>query len=729
MPPDRGPPASTAARALAWSFRLLAGLLLLSALLYGVHGWYAEKGEKLDMLLRLSGFTAKSADQFFDQYARAEHQLGQELLDSAAWRQPARAHALLLRFKRLHPELASVNLIRPDGQILASTLVAPGRPLPHLRRSPQLWSQFQATMAGNRLHVLRPQHGPISKQWIMPLQYPVRDASGRLQFVLSGTLLLSQQQALWRNVALPAGTAMGLLRADGYLESRWPVPGDDLATLYGQPRKGPLVQALKARPEQVRGTYQGVTDVDGEFRLGAYYRLSGYPLTAFVAMPMRAVWQAWLERVQVPFVIFALMGLAGFGIYRLALRWQAVSEQERKRVEELSTRLGRILDNSFNEIYIFDAASLRFLQVSRGALRNLGYSMEEMAGMTVAELKPLSIEQFEALLEPLRSGRRNQVVFESAHRRKNGSIYPVEVRLQLSTEATPPVFVAIVQDISERKRAEEEIRQAALIMEHSPVVAFRWRPESGWPVEYVSRNVAQFGYDVEAFNSGALDYAAIIHPDDRPQVEAQVQRHFSSGSPACAQSYRILTKSGEVRWVEDYTTLLRGDGGRVFACEGVVIDITERKQAQEAVQTLNRALEQRVAERTAELVAVNRELEAFSYSVSHDLRAPLRAIDGFSQALLEDHAELLDPEGRRYLERVRHATQRMSHLIDDLLGLAQVTRSEMRWATVNLSEIAWQVAENLYAAQPERQVEFVIAPDLHTEGDARLLSLFSISSG
>lgn len=183
----------------------------------------------------------------------------------------------------------------------------------------------------------------------------------------------------------------------------------------------------------------------------------------------------------------------------------------------------------------------------------------------------------------------------------------------------------------------------------------------------------------------------------------------------------IFHKNGKLIPVEISGKILFDAHGRPVGLQGTTRDITQRKQAEEEIKRLNEDLERRVVERTAQLAAANKELEAFAYSVSHDLRAPLRSIDGFSKALMEDYQDRLDQTGRDYLRRVRQNSERMSELIEDMLKLSRSMRCEMKKERVDLSAMAHTVIEELKAQEKDRRVEVLIAPDIVVEGDSHLL--------
>ena len=202
--------------------------------------------------------------------------------------------------------------------------------------------------------------------------------------------------------------------------------------------------------------------------------------------------------------------------------------------------------------------------------------------------------------------------------------------------------------------------------------------------------------------------------------------NFFTDPQQARESYRHVFEQG---FVTDYPLTMRHiDGrlidvlynasvykderGRVLGVVATARDVTVQKQA-----------ELEILRRTADLQVANQELEAFSYSVSHDLRAPLRSIDGFSLALLEDYSEKLDETGVNYLQRVRAATQRMGHLIDDMLELSRIARAEMRHETVNLSAMATEILEELQKTDMNRQVEWRVQPNLKIEADARLIKV------
>jgi PAS domain S-box-containing protein len=145
-------------------------------------------------------------------------------------------------------------------------------------------------------------------------------------------------------------------------------------------------------------------------------------------------------------------------------------------------------------------------------------------------------------------------------------------------------IAGIVEDITARKMIEESLRQANLVVENSPAVLFRWRATEGWPVSLVSQNVVQFGYTAQELLSGMIPFSLMVHPEDLDRVSREVAGYAAAGTDRFQQEYRIVTKNGTVRWVDDRTAVERGDDGKILAYQGILIDITERKQAEEALR-------------------------------------------------------------------------------------------------------------------------------------------------
>lgn len=185
----------------------------------------------------------------------------------------------------------------------------------------------------------------------------------------------------------------------------------------------------------------------------------------------------------------------------------------------------------------------------------------------------------------------------------------------------------------------------------------------------------------------------------------------------------LISRTGQSVAVEESAAPIVDPYGNLLGGVLVLRDVTERRQQLQEIHKLNAELEQRVRQRTAQLEAANQELEAFSYSVAHDLRAPLRGIDGFSRLLLERYAGRLDEEGVHYLGRVCSAAERMSQLIDALLALARVGRSEVQLMEIELSRLAQTLVDDLLHANPDRKVRVTIEPGLRVRGDPRMMRI------
>jgi PAS domain S-box-containing protein len=362
-----------------------------------------------------------------------------------------------------------------------------------------------------------------------------------------------------------------------------------------------------------------------------------------------------------------------------------------------------------------------------GAEKIFGYTADEAVGRSMLILFPPNrVAEEENFLERISRGESVKH-FDTVRVRKDGGLVPVSVTLSPIIDADGNITGVsnIARDITERKHAEEELRKSearlVLALSAARMGTFHLDLTTGAYIDISSELKEQLGFAPEHAICPA-DVARIRHPEDSDLMNEEIRRSLEDKADLNME-YRYIWPDGSVHWIASTGRAVYSDDGEPIGLIGVTRDVTERKLVEKQIRELNADLERRVQERTVQLEAANHELEAFSYSVSHDLRAPLRSIDGFSQALTEDCYDSLSDTGRDYLQRVRAASQHMAALIDDLLGLARVTRSDVLRETVDVSTLASVLCDELKAANPKREVETVIAQGLCADADARLLRI------
>ena len=394
---------------------------------------------------------------------------------------------------------------------------------------------------------------------------------------------------------------------------------------------------------------------------------------------------------------------------------------ERKRAEKASRaseeRFRALFEQSPDAIFV-NTPDGRILDINPAVLQLFGGTREEMLLTRAADLYADGEERARIERE---LGERGVVRgAETRYRRADGSlIHTLTSATAMRARDGSELYLGVLRDITERKQTEERLRAASLyarsLIEASldPLVTIS-------PVG----TITDVNHATEEVTGVARD--GLIGTDfadyftDPDQARTGYQQVLAEG---LVRDYplTIRHRNGHTTDVLYNATVYRNESGKVQGVFAAARDITERNRAEEEIRRLNVDLERRVKERTAELEAANKELEAFSYSVSHDLRAPLRGMNGFSQAVVEDYGHQLDERGRGYLNRIRAASQHMGKLIDDLLNLSRLTRGELHAEEVDLSALAEGVVEELRASEPARSVRWVIAPGVRAPGDPRLL--------
>jgi PAS domain S-box-containing protein len=401
------------------------------------------------------------------------------------------------------------------------------------------------------------------------------------------------------------------------------------------------------------------------------------------------------------------------------------SNRDLTKLKAEERRFENLLEAAPDAIVIVNGAGV--VQIVNAQTEKLfGYRRDELIGMPVETLVPQAARgqhaQHREAYAQHPQPRAMGMGLELRGRRKDGQEFPVEISLSPLETLDGKLISSSIRDVSDRRRLEHDLRDANEFLEQR--VAARTIELAIANSELINtqellrmaHKVARIGTfdldketntaiwspemeDVYGISPGQFDqrletWRALIHPLDLERADMLSARAQATGQPQHVE-FRIKRPDGQIRWIASRARFIFNPEGNLARIVGVNLDITEQRNRQEEITALNATLEQRVAERTAELVRSNKELESFSYSVSHDLRTPLRHIDGFARILNEEFAGELTEEGRHFLDRILHATTHMGHLIDDLLNLARIGRKEINRQDVRMNELVKQSLADL----------------------------------
>ncbi|MDP5096266.1 MAG: PAS domain S-box protein, partial [Flavobacterium sp.] len=361
---------------------------------------------------------------------------------------------------------------------------------------------------------------------------------------------------------------------------------------------------------------------------------------------------------------------------------------ERTTIEKEKNSLLLTLENSLNEIYIFDAETYKYSFVNKGALHNLGYLESEIKTLTPFDINSdFKIDSFNELVSPLLKGEKEKITLITNHKRKDGSVYPVEVHLQLVIEDKSKRILANILDITERKKNKELI----LLSNERFEKVTEATNDAIWDWDIVNQTIYRskaferfFGKKVPNKIIDNRFWNDNFHPDDVENFKTSLSKAVADPSITRWElEFRVINKQKKVLFVIDRGIIIRDSKGKAIRMVGAMTDITEQKQMTLELSELNEALQKY----TIELERSNKELEQFAFVASHDLQEPLRMISSFMELFLRRYGHEIDDNGKKYIHFATDGAKRMKQLMLDLLQYSRASRPQEGREQIDLKEV------------------------------------------
>jgi len=411
-------------------------------------------------------------------------------------------------------------------------------------------------------------------------------------------------------------------------------------------------------------------------------------------------------------------------VYSLARRTLRAYARLLGELQRSELRFRTIFDGVGDGIFLCDPRTAAFIDANERLERMLGYSRNEMSGLSFADVSahatPAIMRQLKALLGSVQRGETP--LFEWHAKRRDGSLFWVEIGVQQGIIEGRPHVMALVRDITGRKKVEEALRNSETHYRE----LFYANPHPMWAYDtetlrFLAVNdaaVCHYGYTREEFL--AMTIKDIRPPEDVPALLTKVESLTTGIDEAGIWRHRL--KNGETIDVEVVSHVLDFDGHRAEVV--LANDVTEQRRVDMEIRRLNAQLEARVAERTAQLEVLNKELDSFAYSVSHDLKAPLRRIDGYSRVLAEDYSDQLSDQAREILERIHDGIAQMHQLIQDMLAYSRMERRPLERDLLAVDNLVRTLAsEREQEVQEKGAVLDIDVPPIQVRADPEGLSM------